>query len=87
MKIINLLFASSLAITGGIGISSPSFAGYNCTHSDIFGTRCTGSINGQRVDTTTTHSEIFGSRTTGTVGGQRIDVTCTHSEIFGTTCN
>ena len=87
MKLINWLFASSFAITGGIGISSLSFAGYNCTHSDIFGTRCTGSINRQSVDTTITHSQIFGSRTTGTVGGQSIDVTCTHSEIFGTTCN
>ena len=73
--------ALTLAITGVV-FAPQATAQYRCS-TDFFGNQnCSGTINGQRMNTRTS-TDYFGNvNTTGTVGGQRFRQTC-REDYFG----
>ena len=78
--------ALAMAI-GGVVSAPEAMAGYNC-RTNVFGNQeCSGTMNGQRMSTTTRQNVFGGYETTGTVGGQRFSQTCRESVFGGYDCN
>ena len=84
MKISRFLVAAAISLGGVAGISSSIEAGYTCRET-WRGTECSGSVNGQTVDTVTRET-WRGLETTGTVGGKSYNVTCRET-WRGTECD
>ena len=81
-------FVAIAAVIGGsFLISNPAEAGYNCRPSFGFGGNdCSGTINGQRFNSTTRTNVFGGYETEGTIGGQRFNQTCSKRVFCGYDC-
>ena len=68
-------------------IPTSALAGYSCKENFFGEYECSGTMNGQRINTTS-KTNFFGEReTTGTIGGQRIRQTCKENFFGEYECN
>ena len=75
MKTAQLLFVASISLAGVVGFAPSAISGYECT--EFFGeTKCSGTINGQSVNTTTRTNILGQQETKGTIGGRSYSETC-----------
>ena len=78
--------AFAISIASSAMISPATLAGYTCS-TDYFGnTTCSGTINGQSINTTTSTDYFGNTTTTGTVGGEYYSESCSTDYFGNTTC-
>jgi hypothetical protein len=79
--------AALTLLVGGVVSTQEAKAGYNCRTNAFGNQECSGTMNGQRMNTTTRSNVFGGYETTGTVGGQRFSQTCRSSAFGGYDCD
>lgn len=67
-------------------LSLPARAGYNCVTNSLGFTTCSGTINGQSVNSQSTTNSLGFTTTTGTVNGQSFRQTCSTNSLGFTNC-
>ena len=87
MKISNFIAGSFIAFNSIAAFSLSANAGYSCS-TDYFGNEtCSGTMNGQRINTTSSTDYFGNTTTTGTVGGKSFNQTCSTDYFGNTNCN
>ena len=79
MKTAQLFFAASISFAGVVGFAPSAISGYTCSE-NLFGQKeCRGTLNGERIRTTTS-TNLFGhQQTRGTIGGRSYSETCSEN--------
>lgn len=78
-------FAAAL-VAAFVTTAEPAQADYRCT-TDLLGTqRCSGSLNGQSIKTTSNTDLLGNTRTTGQIGERSLNQTCWVDLIGNTHC-
>ena len=78
------LIASTCFAIAGLDAANPAHAGYNCYTDALGTTRCRGTIDGQRVNTSSYTDALGTTRTRGTIGGSSFTQSC-YTDALGTT--
>ena len=89
MRLKALLGSAVVCVAGITGATfiSPANAQYSCFDNGYGTVSCSGSINGQRINTRSFENGYGTTTTTGTFGGQRINQSCFDNGYGTVSCN
>ena len=87
MKISNFIAGSFIALSSISFFSLSANAGYTCSKDYLGRTVCSGTQNGNRINTTTTTDYLGRDVTSGTINGQTFRQTCTTDYLGRYVCN